>query len=252
MQILDQHGMPQNGPEHLKGTAFWWKHKNVLFISVDVFESGESDQGFIKAGVTGEQLSWLIEVLDANKDVDHRIVMGHTPILGPVRKWSSSGLMIKEGRQSEFWQTMKSHDVDAYLCGEVHAITCTERDGIMQMAHGGLIGYNTRTNYLVVNVRADRLDLEMKEIEILPHGDHLWQTKNNRPLQDVTITDEHSAQGFYLVGTCTIDKTSGKSFANRKGYFLREHEFRSDQATAIFRKGTRPGIVTELPKIVVE
>jgi hypothetical protein len=31
-------GMPLNGPEHLRGTAFFWKHKNVLFISVDVFE----------------------------------------------------------------------------------------------------------------------------------------------------------------------------------------------------------------------
>jgi hypothetical protein len=244
--------MPHNGPKHLKGTAFWWRHKNVLFISVDVFEEGESDQGFIKAGVTGDQLSWLNQILEDNKDVDHKIVMGHTPLLGPVRKWSSSGLMIEEGQQSEFWQTMKTYGVDAYLCGEVHAVTCTERDGIMQIAHGGLIGYNTRTNYLVINVFADKLELAIKEIEILPHGDHLWQTKNNRPLQNVTITDKNKALGFYLVGTCTIDKTSGKSFVNRKGYFLVEHEFSTDQATAIFRKGTRAGIVTELPKIVVQ
>ncbi|NND34754.1 MAG: hypothetical protein HKN76_19365, partial [Saprospiraceae bacterium] len=182
--------MPQNGPEHLKGTAFWWRHKNVLIISVDVFEAGESDQGLIKAGVTGVQLKWLQHVLETNKDAAHIIVMGHTPVLGPVRKWSSSGLMIEEGQQSQFWQIMKKYHVDAYLCGEVHAITCTERDGIMQIAHGGLIGYNTRTNYMAVKVYPDKLEFEIKEIELLPHGDHLWQTKNNRPLERVTLSEE--------------------------------------------------------------
>ena len=33
--------MPLNGPKHMKGTAFWWRHKNVLFVSVDVFEVGK-------------------------------------------------------------------------------------------------------------------------------------------------------------------------------------------------------------------
>ena len=244
--------MPTNGPEHLKGTAFWWRHKNVLFISVDVFESGESNQGSIKAGVTGVQLNWLQNILEDNKDADHKIVLGHTPVLGPVRKWSSSGLMIEEGRLSPFWKTMSKHQVDAYLCGEVHAITCTERDGIMQIAHGGLIGYNTRTNYLVVKVSRYNLEFEIKEIELLPRGGHLWQTKHNRPLEMVTISDQNRNKGFYQVGTCTLKKESKKNFENRKGYFLPEHEFSTDRATAIFRKGTRPDIVTELPKIVVE
>ena len=33
---------------------------------------------------------------------------------------------------------MVKHGVDLYLCGEVHAVTCTQRDGIQQIAHGGL------------------------------------------------------------------------------------------------------------------
>ncbi len=227
--------MPTNGPDHMKGTAFWWKHKNVLFISVDVFEEGNSNQGSIKAGVTGRQLEWLEKVLDNNKDVDHKIVMGHAPVLGPVRKWSSSGLMISEGRDSEFWQTMKANNVDAYLCGEVHAITCKERDGIMQVAHGGLIGYNTRTNYMVVKVSKDKIDLEIKEIEMLPSGKHLWQMGNNRPLEKVTITDEKKEKGFYPVGIATIDKTNGKQFINRKGYFLKEHEESNERGVPVFR-----------------
>jgi predicted phosphodiesterase len=244
--------MPENGPEHMMGTAFWWRHKNVVFISTDVFEEGSSDQGLIKAGVTGEQLAWVNRVLMENADAHHKIVLGHTPILGPVRKWSSSGLMIKEGRDSEFWQTMKKHGVDIYLCGEVHAITCTERDGIMQIAHGGLIGYNTRTNYLVAHVTRDKIELEIKEIEMLPHGEHLWQTKQNRPLEMVTISQEHKTRGFYLVGTATIDKTVEKQFTNRKGYFLTRHETSSEGAVPIFKKDNERGAPFELPKITIE
>ena len=36
--------MPLNGPEHMKGTAFWWKHKNALFVSVDVFDLSSNDR----------------------------------------------------------------------------------------------------------------------------------------------------------------------------------------------------------------
>ena len=184
--------------------------------------------------------------MEQHPDVDHRIVLGHTPVLGPVRKWSTSGLMIQEGRKSEFWQTMKNYDVDAYLCGEVHAITCTERDGIMQMAHGGLIGYNTRTNYIVVKVSKDKIDLEIKEIEMLPSGNHLWQTGNNRPLEKVSITETNKTNGFYSVGIATIDKTNGKQFTNRKGYFLEKYESSNERAGPIFRN-SKP-----LSKIMVE
>jgi len=245
--------MPQNGPEHMKGTAFWWRHKNVLFISTDVFEKGTSDQGSIKAGVTGKQLEWLEQVLEENSDVHHKIVLGHVPILGPVRKWSSSGLMIKEGRTSDFWKTMKKFQVDAYLCGEVHAITCTERDDIMQIAHGGLIGYNTRTNYIVFKVTRDKLELEIKEIEMLPHGKHLWQKGTNRPLENVTITDDTKSKGFYLVGTATIDKSSDeKKFVDRRGYFLKKLESSADVAYPVFRKNNKKDVPTELPKVLVE
>jgi len=242
--------MPQNGPDNMKGTAFWWRHKNVLFISVDVFEEGKSELGFIKIGVTGDQLKWVQTVLDANPDVDHRVLVGHVPILGPVRQWSSSGLNIPEGRESDFWQLMKKYEVDAYLCGEVHAITCTERDGIMQVAHGGLIGYNTRINYLVMKFTKGKIEMELKEIEMLPHGDFLWQTKNNRPLENVTISESGKALGFYPVGSMTIDKRASKEFANRRGYFSKEYEASEERAFPIFRKKDNPNVQTELPRMI--
>lgn len=242
--------MPENGPENNKGTAFWWRHKNVIFISVDVFEEGKSNQGNIKAGVTGTQLAWLREILASNSDVAHKIVLGHAPALGPVRKWSSSGLMINEGRESEFWQTMKEFNVDAYLCGEVHAITCTEKDSIMQIAHGGLIGYNTRANYLVVKVFDDKLQMEIKEIDMLPSGTHLWQKGDNRPLEHVNI---EPGSYWRTVGHLTIDKTSeSKQFKNRTGYFLKKYATSAEHAVPIFRKDDHRGLPTALVKIWME
>ncbi len=243
--------MPDNGPAHMVGTAFWWRHKNVLFISVDVFEEGPGKQGLIRAGVTGEQLSWLRVVLQQNHDADHKIVMGHTPVLGPVRKWSSSGLLIEEGRESAFWQVMKDNQVDLYLCGEVHAITCTGKDSIMQVAHGGLIGYNTRTNYLVAKVYVDKIECELKEIEMRPQGEHLWQTKRNRPLEEVIITPENRNRGFYTVGKFTIDKSDGKRWQNRQGYFEERYGTSNEVAVPIFRKNNPRGLPSEFPHIIL-
>src|SRR5690606_37745625 len=117
---------------------------------------------------------------------------------------------------------------------------------------GGLIGYNTRTNYLVVRVSGNKIDFEIREIEIMPSGEHLWQTKNNRPLEKITILEANKSAGFYLVGTATLHQDQKNKFFNRQGYFNPEYEFSTDQAAPVFRKGTRPGIITELPKIVVE
>lgn len=242
----DHLGMPLNGPDHMKGTAFHWCHKNVLFISVDVFEEGSSNQGKIRAGVTGRQLAWMERVIEEHPEVDHVVVMGHAPCLGPVRMWSSSGLMIEGRRNSDFWQALKRHRVALYLCGEVHAITCTERDGVQQIAHGGLVGYNTRTNFLVVDVFPDRLELTLKEIDMIPSGQKLWQPHNNRPLERVDITPEMKERGFIPVGKLTIDTQSKpRQFLNPQGYFLRQFETSKDRGGPIHSpRGFKP-----LPRI---
>lgn len=232
-------GMPLNGPEQMKGTAFSWRHKNVLFISVDVFEEGESSQGKIRTGVTGVQLEWMERVIGEHKDVDHIVVMGHAPCLGPVRKWSSSGLMITGGRESAFWQSMAKRGVVLYLSGEVHAITCTERDGVQQVAHGGLVGYNTRTNYLVVDVHPDHLELKIKEIDMVPSGEHLWQPGSNRPLEKVTISPAVKERGFVPVGKLTIDTGSQpRQFKDPQGYFLKKFESSNEVGRPVFKGGT--------------
>ena len=214
--------MPLNGPEHMRGTAFYWVHKNALFVSVDVFENGKSNQGEIAAGVTGKQLQWLEGVLQNHRaKVDHVIVMGHTPILRPVRTYSSSGMLTVAGRESDFWQTMVKYNVDLYICGEVHAVTCTQKDGIQQVAHGGLIGRTSKPNYMVVTVRQDGLDLNIKEIDLVNGQGRLWQQQKSRgPWDTITITEERKQQGFTSIGRVHIAKQDGqKSFRSITGFF---------------------------------
>ena len=231
-------GMPENGPAELQGTAFYWVPKRVLFIAVDVFEPGTSNQGQIRPGVTGKQLAWLRHVIDTHPNVEHVIVMGHAPCIGPVRQWRSSGLMITGGRDSEFWHTLADRGIGLYLCGEVHAITCTARDGVQQIAHGGLIGYNTRTNYVVVDVFPNRVELTIKEIDLVPSGEKLWQPGTNRPLERVDIRPESKPRGFIPVGTETIDtRTRPHTFRAQRGYFLNQFDTSTTRGRPVFVNG---------------
>ena len=214
--------MPLNGPEHMQGTAFYWRHRNALFVSVDVFEQAPGRQGEISAQVTGRQLTWFKKVLEANRRlVDHIIVMGHTPVLRPVRKFSSSGMLLEKGRSSDFWKTMVDHKVDLYLCGEVHAVTCTRLSGIQQVAHGGLIGRTSKPNYLVVTVQKNKLSLELKEVDLVNGKGMLWQKNKSRgPYKTIAISEARKKRGFTSIGTVQIiKKDGGKSFSAIKGFF---------------------------------
>ncbi|MFT7035587.1 MAG: hypothetical protein ACJA2S_004111 [Cyclobacteriaceae bacterium] len=214
--------MPLNGPEHMQGTAFYWLHKNALLISVDVFEEGNGKEGEIAAGVTGKQLQWLEKVLASHRNkVDHIVVMGHTPILRPVRKFSSSGMLLEKGQESELWKTMVEYKVDLYIAGEVHAVTCTQKDGIQQVAHGGLIGRTTKPNYMVVTVSKDKLKLEIKEIDMVNGTGMLWQQdKSKGPFDTITITEERKKKGFTSIGSVNIVKKNNKKvFKNKAGFF---------------------------------
>ena len=153
--------------------------------------------------------------------VDHIIVMGHTPVLRPVRTYSSSGMLTVQGRASAFWQTMTKYGVDLYICGEVHAVTCTQKDGIQQVAHGGLIGRTTKPNYMVVTVHRDRLELDIKEIELTNGQGRLWQHQKSRgPWDAITITEERRREGFRSIGRVHIIKEDGKKlFKKITGFF---------------------------------
>ena len=207
-------GMPLNGPPGMKGTAFWFRHKNVLFISVDVFRRGKGKSGFVVPAVDGDQLEWMKDILAEHNDVDFKIVMGHVPILRRVNKEHSSGMKLRGGRRSPLWKTMVKQDVDLYLCGEVHDVTFQEKDGVVQISHGSLFGMNEYVNYLRVKVLADRMQLTLKRIATEPKGDKLWQPgpKIWTPKETVTIPETAKKKGFTPLAQMTIKKSAPNEF----------------------------------------
>ncbi|HNS19816.1 MAG TPA: ThuA domain-containing protein [Sedimentisphaerales bacterium] len=221
-QFTKHLGMPLNGPLRMRGTAFWFIHENTLFAAVDVFEKGTGPQGGIVPQVTGEQLEWLEGVFADNPGVEHVVVMGHTPILGPVESECSTYLSLAGGRDSPLWQSLKTHGVGLYLCGETHAISCTQADGVLQIAHGSLIGASPKVNYLVATVHPDRIDLAIKEIAIVHEGGRLWQMGDERPCKTVRIPADAMDRGFQPVGSVTLRRGGqGTGYTDLTGCFER-------------------------------
>jgi DNA repair exonuclease SbcCD nuclease subunit len=145
--------MPANGPDTKKGLAYYVRKENFLLITVETFEIVDDS---MYTDVIGEQLEWFKNVLNANRDVKFKIVQGHIPIWGDINYRSSSRLMLNNGKQSEFYKTMKQHDIDLYLCGEFHDVTVLESDGIWQIVHGSSWGreiVNTQ-DYLVGEIQS--------------------------------------------------------------------------------------------------
>jgi len=202
--------MPLNGPEHMRGTAYWFVHNKTLFISLDVFERGMGKSGKIVAKVTGRQLKWFRNLLKQHRDVRHKIVFGHTPILNKVNKESSSGLHIRRGRASAVWRAMKEFNVDLYLCGEVHAASFIQRDDILQVCHGSIIGINDSSNYLVVDLTPHKISMAIKEIPISNKGGKLWQPGLPvfRPHERIEISDAARTSGFKVKARAVIDKSN--------------------------------------------
>ncbi len=164
------------------GTAYAARlDPEVQLVSLDVFENTGSD---VIAEVDDQQLAWVDRVLSqAQADgVDWIIVQGHTPIVGPVRKRSSSGLMYTGRANSRLWRTMLRHHVDLYLCGEVHDVTAIHRDGIAQISHGGAMQYGL-TSWLTGRVTGDRMDLAINEVQVVPgsKAGRLWQSDGHVP-----------------------------------------------------------------------
>lgn len=224
--------MPRNGPEGKKGLTYSFVHKGTLFVVIDTFEKQHMSQGRGTPTVTGKHLEWVRQTLKRGAEADHVIVVAHPPILGPVRAQSSSRLMLTGGAQSPLWQAMKKHRADLYLCGEVHAITCIEKDGIEQVSHGSLFGYNDIVNYMVVTVSPKTIELELKAIKTDRSGGKLPQSFGNRPSEYVKISQENKKAGFKTVGKMVISKAGGKKvLSNKTGVFVEENNPRTgDQA----------------------
>ena len=116
-----------------ENSSFAYIHRNTLFVTVDQFYQESSDKvignlGTVTGAVVGNHLQWFDNILASAQNiahVKHILVQGHLPVLSPVRKIKSSGMMMENGTKSDFWKSMQKHNVDIYFAGEVHDNTVT-------------------------------------------------------------------------------------------------------------------------------
>lgn len=155
-----------------ENTSYAYRHKNALFITLDVFHQENPDEvigpeGSVTGTVTGSHLKWLDEVLsEARKDtgIKHIFVQSHLPVIYPVRKLNSSGMMIDDGIENPFWKVLRKYKVDIYFAGEVHANTVTrdpESDLIQLVSRG-----NSFSNFQTLDISDDRIEVVCYEKNI--------------------------------------------------------------------------------------
>ena len=177
------------GPAHETAYATWVdRDPRVLVVSLDVFEKlAASEAPGRKDGVVSrldpQQLAWLQRLLRHHRTrADWIIVQGHTPVLGPVNRASSSGLMYGAtsahptgtGARSDLWRTMARNGVDLYLAGEVHDLTVRRAGGVTQVSHGG--PFPDRADYLVGRITGDTMELSVHDQDVATReGPLLWQ-----------------------------------------------------------------------------
>ncbi|WNC69178.1 LamG domain-containing protein [Thalassotalea nanhaiensis] len=148
-------------------TSYAHQHKNALFVTMDVFHQQDyqtslGEQGTVTGTVVGPHLQWLESVLsEARKDssIKHIFVQSHLPVIYPVRKVSSSGMLIDNGIDNPFWQLMRKYNVDIYFAGEVHANTVTKdpESDLLQVVTRG----NFFTNFQTIDVSDDKIDMTL-------------------------------------------------------------------------------------------
>jgi hypothetical protein len=251
-----------DAPPGFEGRTYAVQRGNLLMVGLDQFETFDfagqytnvgSQMDSVKTDVTGLQLQWLDATLtQANNDpsIEHIIVLGHVPIAGREAvkvQATSSALMNATGETGPLWQTLSAHGVDLYLPGEVHAVSMQLADDVMQVVTGTNIfqptnapGVNnipfagppvtSEQNYMVVEVFEDHVDLTLKQIETKIWG---YRGAGYDPLNDdpyknreTRVEIETAEDGFQVVGTLTIDKSSGTPvFTNRSGLFISEWTF---------------------------
>jgi hypothetical protein len=203
------------------GTAYAFRPSpEVQVVSIDPFDI---TPGRARIRIDRDQLRWLRGVLsEARADgVRWTVVQGHVPILEPVRARGSSELRYPGGAQSALWRVMRAGGVDLYLTGEVHDVTASERDGIVQLAHGGAFQFGL-TSYAVLDVHDDRLEITLDDYDVrtaTPRGRRpLWETVRDGLRPSIRIDPTPFTIGTLTIGADgTLSDRSGILTAYRHG-----------------------------------
>jgi Calcineurin-like phosphoesterase len=199
-----------------EGTAYAVRPTpDTLLVTVDTFAKYD---GTVHTRLTSGQLDWVRGTIEEAKasGVKNVIVQGHVSVLGPVNNQHSSNLMYEGGSSSKFWQMLKRKKVDLYLAGEAHDMTVLTDGTLVQVTHGGYVPRGI-SNYLVIEVYEDRIELRLKKFSgrTLDETRRLWQVDDRRPPWSQVIDPDPQP-----VGTMTIDKSTGETvLRDRTGKF---------------------------------
>ena len=198
------------------GTAYAFRPvPDVQVVTIDQFDIAP-DRARLR--VDRQQLRWLVGVLrSAQEDgVRWTVVQGHLPILEPVRSRGSSELHYPGGSRSRLWQAFQRYGVDVYLCGEVHDVTATSQDGVLQLAHGGAFQFGL-TTYALLDFHDDRLDVELRDYKVKVRDardrSRLWETVRGGLKKRIRLDPEP-----VTIGTITLDATG--ALTRRSGVLL--------------------------------
>jgi hypothetical protein len=184
-----------------ENTSYAYQHKNVLFVTMDVFHQQDyktaiGEEGTVTGTVVGPHLTWFEKVLsEARKDarIKHIFVQSHLPVIYPVRKVSSGGMLIDDGVDNPFWQLMRKYQVDIYFAGEVHANTVTKdpESNLLQVVTRG----NFFTNFQTVDITDNKI-----EMTLYRH-----------------FGEQTSDGDYHVSGTLSIDKSTQKTLIKGSG-----------------------------------
>ena len=146
-------------------TSNAYQHKNVLFITLDMFRFDDKDkalgnQGVVSGDISGKHFEWLEHVLKESQSIesiDHIVIQSHLPIIYPVRKFASSGMLVDDSQSEKILNLFRKYHVDLYLAGEVHMNTLTKdsKSDLIQFVGRG----NDLTNLTTIDIEKDKLSL---------------------------------------------------------------------------------------------
>jgi hypothetical protein len=132
---------------------------------------------------------------EARKDssIKHIFVQAHLPVLQPVRRVNSSGMLMDDEMESDFWKTLRKHKVDIYFAGEVHSNTVTKDP------KSDLVQVVTRAkflnNFVTVDISDDEIDITLYN----------------------QVAPKPSDGKYDVYGKFVIDKSSGKKVFKDEG-----------------------------------
>jgi len=139
------------------------QYKNVLFVTLDMFRFDAKDkilggEGVICGDITGKHMEWFESVLSEAQNlssIKHIVVQSHLPIIYPVRKYASSGMLVEKNESEKILDVLRKYNVDLYLAGEVHMNTVTRdpKSDLIQLVARG----NKLSNMTLVDVEDDKL-----------------------------------------------------------------------------------------------